>query len=94
MECVSVELWEDPEMNWRDAYHERICLVREDLRRARANGSTQPEYFDWKRWVPRDLTDAQIDYLARRKAERTIEYAINERKALTVKSRKRAGVAY
>lgn len=88
-----IELIEEPGHGWRRAYNEMIGNVCEDLRRARAAGHRRPEYFDWKAWIPAEMTDDEIDYLARRKAERATERAINERKAKQVLSRKRSGHA-
>lgn len=93
VEFHAVEYREEPDRNWRRAYHEQIGNIRYDLLRARESGDGKPRFWGYKRYVPRDMTDAQIDWLARRMAEAYTERAINEQRAKLAMSRKRQGRA-
>jgi hypothetical protein len=92
-EFQTIELYEEPDRNWRKAYHEKLVHIRDDFRRARERGDTNPRYFGWKRYVPVHLKDHEIDELARRMAERIIERAIIERRRTMVERKFRKGQA-
>lgn len=83
-----IELYEDPAHDDRAAFQRQYLALRDYLREARQAGDTTPRYFAWRRWIPKDMTDAHIDYVAYRMAEQAAERAIIERDNLRKKSRR------
>lgn len=64
--------------DWRAAYHERISDGIEELRQERARQVKRRLYYGTRTYIVKDLTDQQIEEVARIEAERTCQRAINE----------------
>lgn len=72
------------ELNWRRAYHEGVASIRDQLRTWRSDPNCPP--FMRRQYLPGlqrsrsifDLTDAQIDDIARYEAEVAVNEAIHQ----------------
>jgi hypothetical protein len=65
--------------DWRRSYEGHFAMRRDQLRSARAGGETSVRVGMTGHVVrPRDMTDRQIDEVARRDAERVVNRAIIE----------------
>lgn len=87
-EFEKIELYELP--CERDVYQTHLSGIRAQLRSERTAGVNKPRYFAWRRWVPRELTDSQLEYLAHRMAEESANRCINEDRETRVLARSRA----
>lgn len=64
-------------ITWRDLYHEEIARQRAVIRRARELGQTWLRFDSVGLFDPTRISDRRADEIARREAERVINYAIN-----------------
>lgn len=64
--------------DWRAAYHERCRDGVRELKAERAAQVKRRLYYGHRVYVVKDMTDAQIEEVARIEAERSCQRAINE----------------
>jgi hypothetical protein len=70
---------DEPEKpNWRKGYQETILATQKELRWCREHNVERRIEYHWKTYRAGDLTDAQIDKIARFWAERDINRAIQQ----------------
>lgn len=79
--------------NHRRAYHKTYEFQREQLRSARDAGSGLRIYMDHRAYVARDLSDSQLEAIAWREAERSMNRAAWERTYADAEMRRRKGEA-
>lgn len=70
-------LSEDKTRNWRDSYQRGIGIKIRDLKNERAAQVKRRLYIGCKTYVVKDMTDAQIESVARVEAACDVEMAIN-----------------
>lgn len=87
VECSSVELYEDGSRNWRRAYYRTFEGTRKQMLREREQGSTATYVAHGEVWRVVDLTDEEIDDVARRYAERITEAAIRQHESEMIEHR-------
>ena len=75
----TIELYEDPTFNWRRSYLTGLEQTMQDLRQERYAQVKRRIYIGQETYVVKDLTDAQLELVARRELERSTEAAIIRR---------------
>lgn len=76
----TIEHYESKGEDWRAAFYERLVDGMAELKQERAAQVKRRLYHGTQIYIVKDLTDAEIETLARLEAERTCEQAINEQK--------------
>ena len=87
-------IWEDPTRNWRRSYHETIAQNMADLRLERSAQVKRQVWIDNRRYSVMALTDRQIELVAWREAERSINRAILERSEALQRGQKQQRLGY
>ncbi len=70
-------LSEDREKNWRRSYQEGVGIKIADLKAERLAQVKRRLYHGTRTYVVKDMTDAQIEAVARLEVERDVQMAIN-----------------
>lgn len=84
---------EELDVDWRAAYQRAYRRHLEDLRKARNERQLHPRFVDYRRFIPAEMSDRQINDVAWRLAEIDTERAIRMRSAAEKRDKRRAGVA-
>ncbi len=79
--------------DWRAAYHERIVEGIGELKAERARQVKRRLYYGNTIYVVKDMTDRQIEEVARIEAERTCQRAINELREGERQAKRNQGIA-
>lgn len=95
VECSSVELYEDPALDWRGSLHRAESGMLTQLKREREEGSQSTYDSDGATWVVADISDARLKRIARDYSVRTVESSIRQHESNMIEQRvkRRGGVA-
>lgn len=91
MEFSKIEHVEVTGEEWRAAFHDRVVDGIAELKQERAAQVKRRLYYGQVTYVVKDMSDAQIEAVARIEAERSCERAINEQAAAAKVAKRHAG---
>lgn len=88
-----IDASETADQDWRGAYAERITDGIAELKQERAAQVKRRLYYGNRIYVVKNMTDAQIEDVARIEAERTCQRAINELREGERQAKRNQGLA-